>query len=835
MYAVEELERNLSRVDHGWALQVLQEAVDDPSEEVAKEARNAMALLFIRRRTSSLKITSMLRLEEADSAIDDYASIREAAWNALAPAVSRLHRIVMNPSAGELRGYAVKLLGRFSFGDSVKTVLECLDEPQVAVHAARALGWMQDERILPVLKKKLASARDEELRCEIILSMASLAPRDETVLLLASEARGASRRIRLAVARALGRIPTRKAVDECLVLAMDEDDDVAVCALDSLAILREASSAARIVELAEGSGSARRKAKCVSLLGVLGDESVRDFLFSCLEERDVRVLADAVESLSMLGLSRKEVEDRIVPLLSHPNNRVRANAVLAVYQYEGAKAVSVLNRMFTSPEREMRMSAAYAAGRIATRETLNMLVSLLQNESDDAVILSALSFLERVRSRDAQLVLPRLFKHPDVAVRSMAVRVYASISDERAMDTLYGLLKGEKIDSVRSAIISAMGMVCTTRNFMVLTRLLSDRNARVVANAVEALDRLGCLEVTSFIAPLLTHHSSRVKANVIVALWRLGDLKALEHVLPMLDASGDENRVKSGLYVLKQVADSLHPFVLRERPLLLSALRSRARLIARGVEKKLSLTDVDDVLAEYAGTSDDAGHGGRGEDRFLAAVVSSLMDGAELSMDPPPGTPYEYLAEHLGVDVEQLEDEEHSRLARRWSEALFLPGVRLLMEAARKRRSLGCMLEDYLCAYRIQLAELSAVLSMAENLLASGRQEQAQRIFRSLFSRVPLLPDVHVMAAGAAMASSDWERAFDELLKAFCENPGDVAAAIKLASVAARTGRVRVAGTLVRRLKQRPDLDDDTRRRVRRLEGLLLDGAEKKRDSAGDG
>jgi tetratricopeptide (TPR) repeat protein len=93
----------------------------------------------------------------------------------------------------------------------------------------------------------------------------------------------------------------------------------------------------------------------------------------------VRARADSVELIPKT-ISDPHVAEKVLrPYLKDPNNRVRGNAVVAIHQYNPTAAVEALGKMAESPDKWMRLSAAWAAGVIANPETVTIIRKLLDD------------------------------------------------------------------------------------------------------------------------------------------------------------------------------------------------------------------------------------------------------------------------------------------------------------------------------------------------------------------------------------------------------------------------------------------------------------------------
>ncbi|MBI5555031.1 MAG: HEAT repeat domain-containing protein [Elusimicrobia bacterium] len=66
----------------------------------------------------------------------------------------------------------------------------------------------------------------------------------------------------------------------------------------------------------------------------------------------------------------------LTPFLQDPDNRVRANAAKALYEFDQEKAFATLQEMVANDNKWMRLSAAWALGEIASSEAINILLQL---------------------------------------------------------------------------------------------------------------------------------------------------------------------------------------------------------------------------------------------------------------------------------------------------------------------------------------------------------------------------------------------------------------------------------------------------------------------------
>lgn len=105
----------------------------------------------------------------------------------------------------------------------------------------------------------------------------------------------------------------------------------------------------------------------------LGDRVITDI------NPHIRARADSVELIPKT-ISDPNVAEKILrPYLNDPNNRVRANACVAIFQYNPELSLDTLKKMADSPDKWMRLSAAWAAGEVSSPEVIHVLRKLLDD------------------------------------------------------------------------------------------------------------------------------------------------------------------------------------------------------------------------------------------------------------------------------------------------------------------------------------------------------------------------------------------------------------------------------------------------------------------------
>lgn len=104
-----------------------------------------------------------------------------------------------------------------------------------------------------------------------------------------------------------------------------------------------------------------------------------------LECSNAHVRARGVELIveEMKDCHPEVIERVLYPCLKDTDSRVRANAAKEVYKFDSGLAMETLQSMTKSPNKWMRLSAAWALEQIGTQETIDELWLMIEDEDPD--------------------------------------------------------------------------------------------------------------------------------------------------------------------------------------------------------------------------------------------------------------------------------------------------------------------------------------------------------------------------------------------------------------------------------------------------------------------
>jgi class 3 adenylate cyclase len=302
--------------------------------------------------------------------------------------------------------------------------------------------------------------------------------------------------------------------DALLAVFYDSDEtntalQAMYCALEMRERLREfnqrrAEKSKRHIEI--GVGITRGEL----ISGPIGSKDRMDFTVI----GDVVNLANRIEKLSKKGKRTKIVFSQ------HVEDRVRG---LLEYEELSAEAIRGKEEAIT----------------VFELVRIRDLDSLMRNirGADPALRRRSVELLGHSRNRDAIPHVLETLGDADEEIRLRSVAAAAKLAERneaRVLDALFARFEVEGSDKVVSALLSAVGKVCTDDRILAIARFLDSPNERVVANAVEAMGQVRSPRCSDLILPKLSSRNNRVKANAAMALFAAGHIEVIDTLKPML-------------------------------------------------------------------------------------------------------------------------------------------------------------------------------------------------------------------------------------------------------------------------------------------------------------
>ena len=167
-----------------------------------------------------------------------------------------------------------------------------------------------------------------------------------------------------------------------------------------------------------------------------------------------------------------------------------------------------------------------------TPQHIDELASQLSSGDED-VVYNSLKALGEIEDASASSQIITLFNHANPELVALAVETLGRIGDPSNLYAIRNLYHSDTNPRVKACIVTAVSRLALPDDDIVgfLTRALHEDDARVRANAIEAIEKLDLPDVARLLLPMLKDEDNRVRANVIKALWNKDDQSKLLDVL----------------------------------------------------------------------------------------------------------------------------------------------------------------------------------------------------------------------------------------------------------------------------------------------------------------
>jgi HEAT repeat protein len=186
--------------------------------------------------------------------------------------------------------------------------------------------------------------------------------------------------------------------------------------------------------------------------------------------------------------------------------------------------------------------------------SIDELAGNLQSADQD-IVYNNLKALGEIEDSSASSQILKLFSHENPEIVSLAIETLGQIGDPTNLHAVMGKFKNDTHPRVKASILTTVGKLATTEESVVvfLSEALKDKDSRVRANAVEAIEKLQTNKLTEILLPKLKDEDNRVKANVIKALWNKHENSELLETLQQMASDENPWMKTSAIFVLTKV------------------------------------------------------------------------------------------------------------------------------------------------------------------------------------------------------------------------------------------------------------------------------------------
>lgn len=539
---------------------------------------------------------------------------------------------------------------------------------QIARRAVLALGYIEDDRCIPVLIDALDHQK-ESVRKNATTALQRKGQTAANQLSAVFQMRGGSMRSRVAPFLAqLGWVPSdeKNLVLYHLIIGVKAFSQHFFEICDQLGNARVVTL---LIEALQDSDLGLRT-RAAWALGQLGDARAVPALIDALGDTDWHVRRSVIEALGQLGHARA-----VPPLIEALKGRdldiqmifewvpafgdahtvkggyldIRAIAAAALGQIGDARAVPALIEVLKASDRDVqrsaieevgnvrkvvvdpridalknsKMSACKALGQLGDARAVPALIEMIKDSYWD-VRKSVAKALEQSGSAAVPALIEAL-KNNDRDVRRYAAEALGQISDVRAVPALIEALQDRAWDVVRQRAVDALRRLGNLSALDVLLESLLANYRDVRRSAAQALGFLEDPQAVPALIKALEDNDRYVRKSAAEALGRLGDARAVPALIEALKDSNWDVQ-ESVTEALEQLGDA------RAVPVLIQALKGSAWDVRRYVAEILKrLNDprtVHPLVKALKNSKMNVAHalGQLGDARAVPPLIKMLQD-----------------------------------------------------------------------------------------------------------------------------------------------------------------------------------------------------------------
>ena len=340
-----------------------------------------------------------------------------APTNLIADALANLHdRFEQQYGEG---AYIAELTNSETSPVGVQNLLDALETPskESLRSIALVLGWLKRSGVDRALTRFMGR---EDLRDEIIEALVRHG--SATLDLLIAQLKAEDLEVRRSAVVALGRIGDPAATSALVNTLSDE----------SLAI------------------------EAANSLGQIGDAAAVDGLLTLIRNKDAAVRQTAVSALNAVIPS--SMSKRIIPLLHDPDPNVRESAVKVAGYFGYPDSAGALIELSRDVDERVRCAAIEHLPYVEDERALDTLVHALKEETP-TVRAAAARALGNMDNPEVVPQLIDALGDDDVWVRYFSARALGRRRSKNSIDALESLVQQEKFNHVRIAALDSLGQI----------------------------------------------------------------------------------------------------------------------------------------------------------------------------------------------------------------------------------------------------------------------------------------------------------------------------------------------------------------------------------------
>lgn len=439
----------------------------------------------------------------------------------------------------ESKGKLLAILANIGINNVYNLVYEYSSTHMDNIDAIVALSRFDRKETIEFLLNSLKEPRT--LHRDVIVECLGNLKRPELIKFIKPYLADEDRQVRFQTAYALYTIGGKEAALAMTEYISDKDEWISMTILRLLCQMKELDTIPILIEKYHSDTDLRRKALMISFLARFKSITLLGAFDDAIQARDARLRANAIEAIGNLKLPEEELRKRIVPFLHDPNNRIRANAILAMAKIAPEKVKAQIIEMVNSDDVQLRRSAAFILCMIPSIDFLEQAEKLIVDENESVrkrMIQSLKNFPHEFISANINKVLSDKNKW----IRKYAVDMVATIPGFESTPIIK-LLKNERSAPNISACLNFIASHPTNTAESAIKLHYKDKRMPVVNSLLKAILAIHGMNGVLEVAPKLEQHDPFVIQSLTETALEGGNMHTLDDLIAKLGKAKSQNQL----------------------------------------------------------------------------------------------------------------------------------------------------------------------------------------------------------------------------------------------------------------------------------------------------
>lgn len=419
--------------------------------------------------------------------------------------------------------------------------------------AILAASAYDSEEIEEYLYEKLADYRSPHR--DIITEQLALKKKPASVPRISELLADEDRQVRFQAVYGLFNVGGKDAALAMCDYISDPDEWISMNILRLLCLMREHESIPILAEKFHQDDDLRRKALMVSFLARFKSVTLISIFDEGIAARDARLRANSIEAIGNLNLPEKEIKSRIEHFLRDPNNRIRANTILALARTDPEKIRPEIQEMVESNDVQLRRSAAFILGMIPSEGYEDLAKKLVIDQSD-VVRKRMVQSLRNFSSEFVCSQLDQAISDANKWIRKYAVDMAGKIT-HFPHEKILALLKTERSAPNLESCMNFFATHPVEEALGALKLHVKDRRHQVVKALLHAVVAISGVAGVKSIAPRLDQRDPKVIRLLTEVLVKAGERKILEELVERFSQAKGEKQISALIAAVDSCLDIL--------------------------------------------------------------------------------------------------------------------------------------------------------------------------------------------------------------------------------------------------------------------------------------